>query len=138
LANDPHSIKHSRPAFFDSFNLNSSAIDRHGSTSGNLGRGGLSVVAATATGLTFTLPSVEAGVPKQVAVSYLGATGSLTIRTNTTAQLFGGSTLNVVSVASGEPLAMLTLVGTTASRWAVQWSASPTTGVAPISFSAAT
>lgn len=138
MTNDPHTIKHSRPIHGDAFNYNSTIADRHGSTSGTLSRYGPSIVSATATGLNYTLPAPQTGLVKHLAVSYTGATGALTIRAASTSQFFGGSTYNTISVASGEPLAMLTLLGTTGARWAVQWSCTPTTGTPSVSFAGAT
>jgi len=138
MANDPHVIKHSRPHFSDAHVYNSTIADAHGSTSGTLSRYGPSFITTTATGLNYTLPAPQVGLTKELAVMRSAGTGTLTIRANTTAVFFGGSTFNIITVASGEPLAAFRFVGIDSDQWSVLWSGTPTTGTASIAFAGAT
>lgn len=97
-------------------------VESHGSTDATLSQYGVSIITATATGLTYTLPIPEPGQTKVVSIDYTGATGSLTLAQNNTGVLLNGSTANTITAASSEKHLTLLMFGLTTSRWAVMTS----------------
>jgi hypothetical protein len=91
-----------------------------GSTSGTiLAYPSVTVVTATATGLTYTLPTPQSGLQKTLVIDYTGATGNLTIAAASTGTVFNGSTANNITVSSSEEHLNLVFTGISQSRWSV-------------------
>lgn len=93
-------------------------VESHGSTDSTLDAYGLSIITATATGLTYTMAAPVAGVEKFVGIDYNGATGNLTIAQAATGVNLNGSTANIITVSSSESHLLLHFVGaSTSNQW---------------------
>ena len=79
----------------------------------------VTICTATATGVTYTLPTPQAGLQKTIVLDSNGATGVVTFANPTTAISLNGSTYNYLTVSSSESTLVLNFVGVSQSKWAV-------------------
>ncbi len=79
----------------------------------------VTVITSTDNTGVYQLPTPHSGLEKTVVVDFTGATGNLTIANKTTSIVFNGTTANIITVSSSETTLILSLVGVSATQWAV-------------------